>query len=117
MKNGKDTQCCMDSCSSVFEYVSLTKEQCISELENIFAKETYLNVDYKDVEIEINKAYPYICGIHCLQQFNFTGNSCLVGKLTMIWNFKNADKPICIMCVWQTIDDPNEFSVYSIRVN
>lgn len=101
---------------SQFEYTKQTKAQYLAGLSKVFKNNAYVNVVFDDVDIERNEAKPYIYGVTCTQRY-YSSNYSDVGKLTMIWNFKDPDHPEINVRVWQATDDPKEFTVYDFKSN
>lgn len=106
----------MFSTPAQFEYTKQDKQQYLAGLKKVFARNAYVNVKFEDIEVERNESKPYIYGVTCTQRY-YSSSYHDVGKLTMIWNFSNPDKPEINVRVWQACDDPKVFSVYSFKSN
>jgi len=104
------------STPSQFEYTKQTKQQYLAGLKRVFANNAYVNVAFDNIEIERNESKPYIYGVTCTQRY-YSSSYKDVGKLTMIWNFKDPENPEINVRVWQASDDPKVFSVYDFKSN
>ena len=101
-----------------FEYIEKTKAQYLEGLRKVFKNNAYVNVEFDENSMNItrNAAKPWIYGVTVTQRYNSSTYSD-VGKLTMIWNFKDPEKPQINVRVWQEPDDPKEFKVTDFKAN
>jgi len=99
-----------------FEYTVQSKAQYLSRLKEAFKNNAYVNVEFDENTMNItrNGAKPYLYGVTVTQRYNSSSYSD-VGKLTMIWNFKDPDNPQINVRVWQAPDDPKEFKVTDFK--
>lgn len=101
-----------------FEYTPQNKTQYLNGLRKVFKNNAYVNVEFDDNTMNItrNGAKPYIYGVTVTQRYNSSTYSD-VGKLTMIWSFKDPENPQIFVRVWQAPDDPKEFKVTDFKGN
>ncbi|MBR1916655.1 MAG: hypothetical protein IJ832_02265 [Bacteroidaceae bacterium] len=106
------------STPSGWEYTIQNKAQYLNGLRRVFKNNAYVNVEFDENSMNVtrNAAKPYIYGVTVTQRYNSSTYSD-VGKLTMIWNFKNPEKPQINVRVWQAPDDPKEFKVTDFKAN
>lgn len=106
------------STPSGFEYTTQTKAQYLNGLRRVFKNNAYVNVEFDENSMNItrNGAKPYLYGVTVTQRYNSSSYSD-VGKLTMIWNFKDPENPQINVRVWQAPDDPKEFKVTDFKAN
>jgi hypothetical protein len=106
------------STPSGFEYIEITKAEYMKRLRKVFKNNAYINVEFDENSMNItrNAAKPWIYGVTVTQRYNSSTYSD-VGKLTMIWNFKDPDKPEINVRVWQEPDDPKEYKVTDFKAN
>lgn len=99
-----------------FEYTVQSKTQYLNRLREVFRNNAYVNVEFDENTMNItrNGAKPYLYGVTVTQRYN-SSNYSDVGKLTMIWNFKDPDNPQINVRVWQAPDDPKEFKVTDFK--
>lgn len=99
-----------------FEYTVQSKAQYLSRLKEVFKNNAYVNVEFDENTMNVtrNGAKPYLYGVTVTQRYN-SSNYSDVGKLTMIWNFKDPDNPQINVRVWQAPDDPKEFKVTDFK--
>lgn len=100
-----------------FEYTEHNKKQYLDRLRRVFKNNAYVNVEFNTNTMNItrNGAKPYIYGVTVTQHYNSSTYSD-VGKLTMIWNFKDPDNPQIQVRVWQAPDDPKEFNATTVKI-
>lgn len=100
-----------------FEYTEINKKQYLDGLRRVFKNNAYVNVEFDDntMSISRNGSKPYIYGVTVTQHYNSSTYSD-VGKLTMIWNFKDPDNPKIQVRVWQAPDDPKVFNATSVKL-
>lgn len=103
---------------SGFEYTVQSKTQYLNGLRRVFKNNAYVNVEFDENSMNItrNGAKPYLYGVTVTQRYN-SSNYSDVGKLTMIWNFKDPENPQINVRVWQAPDDPKEFKVTDFKAN
>lgn len=101
-----------------WEYTTITKAQYLKKLWKVFENNAYVNVEFDENSMNItrNAAKPWIYGVTVTQRYSSSTYSD-VGKLTMIWNFKDPEKPQINVRVWQAPDDPKEFKVTDFKAN
>lgn len=106
------------STPSGFEYTVQNKTQYLNGLRRVFKNNAYVNVEFDENSMNItrNGAKPYLYGVTVTQRYN-SSNYSDVGKLTMIWNFKDPENPQINVRVWQAPDDPKEFKVTDFKAN
>lgn len=106
------------STPSGFEYTIQNKTQYLNGLRRVFKNNAYVNVEFDEESMNItrNGAKPYLYGVTVTQRYN-SSNYSDVGKLTMIWNFKDPENPQINVRVWQAPDDPKEFKVTDFKAN
>ena len=99
-----------------FEYTVQTKNQYLNGLRRVFKNNAYVNVEFDENSMNItrNGAKPYLYGVTVTQRYNSSTYKD-VGKLTMIWNFKDPENPQINVRVWQAPDDPKEFKVTDFK--
>lgn len=106
------------STPSGFEYTVQTKAKYLEGLRGVFKRNAYVNVEFDENTMNItrNGAKPYLYGVTVTQRYNSSTYKD-VGKLTMIWNFKDPENPQINVRVWQAPDDPKEFKVTDFKAN
>ena len=106
------------STPSGWEYTVQNKTQYLDNLRNVFKNNAYVNVEFDENSMNItrNAAKPHLYGVTVTQRYNSSTYSD-VGKLTMIWNFKDSENPQINVRVWQAPDDPREFKVTNFKAN
>lgn len=104
------------STPSGFEYTVQNKAQYLEGLRRVFKNNAYVNVEFDENSMNItrNAAKTYLYGVTVTQRYNSSTYSD-VGKLTMIWNFKDPENPQINVRVWQAPDDPKEFKVTDFK--
>ena len=106
------------STPSGFEYTVQTKAKYLEGLRGVFKRNAYVNVEFDENTMNItrNGAKPYLYGVTVTQRYNSSTYKD-VGKLTMIWNFKDPENPQINVRVWQAPDDSKEFKVTDFKAN
>ena len=101
-----------------WEYTIQNKTQYLNGLRRVFKNNAYVNVEFDENSMNItrNAAKPHLYGVTVTQRYN-SSNYSDVGKLTMIWNFKDPENPQINVRVWQAPDDPKEFKVTDFKAN
>jgi hypothetical protein len=82
------------------EYQKFTKAEYISRMRNIFAYNTYLNINFKEIEIKRHPKFAEIYGVSLQQDWNSSSYSD-VGYLFMMIDFSNQNEPKIHIRTWQ----------------
>lgn len=102
-----------------FDYFVKTREQYMSSMSKVFRNNKEINVNFKDQEYGYNATIlvpdgqgskmPRYYMVWCTQEWNATRYSD-VGRLFLLWDFKNPEQPVILVRAWTHPDDPKQFS-------
>lgn len=102
-----------------FNYYLKNYEQYMQSLKDVFQKNKNITVVFKDQEYGYNEVIrmfgengevtPRYYMVWCTQDWRGTKYSD-VGRLFILWDFKNPDKPVILVRAWTDPDDPKQFS-------
>lgn len=95
------------------EYTSYGKQQYLKHLKGVFARNSYINVKFDDIEIVRHGAKPNYYGV-TLKQGWFTKNYSDEGILFIIWDFTDELHPQILVRTWQPMEvDENDIFTLS----
>ncbi|MBQ9587071.1 MAG: nuclear transport factor 2 family protein [Bacteroidales bacterium] len=95
------------------EYTSYGKQQYLKHLKGVFARNSYINVKFDDIEIVRHGAKPNYYGV-TLKQGWFTKNYSDEGILFIIWDFSDELHPQILVRTWQPMEvDENDIFTLS----
>ncbi len=95
------------------EYTSYGKKQYLQHLKGVFARNSYINVKFDDIEIVRHGAKPNYYGV-TLKQGWFTKNYSDEGILFIIWDFSDELHPQILVRTWQPMEvDENDIFTLS----
>lgn len=91
-----------------YEYIVKTKEQYLSSLRAIFAKNKTndIYVNFPNINVKKNGDY-YI--VYAGQEWASKGYEDL-GNITVLWDFRDSEKPQILVRVWQHLDDKKKYA-------
>ncbi len=106
------------SSTETFDYYVKNKEQYLTSLQKVFGNNREIKVNFVDQKYGSNNTYvttnsngdtiPRYYMVWCTQEWNATRHSD-VGKLFVLWDFKNPDEPTILVRAWTHPDDPKQF--------
>lgn len=110
--------------TATFDYYVKNKKQYMSSLEKVFAKNKTISVDFTEQEYGCDETatvtdrngdeMPRYYMVWCTQDWrNMNGNVTTyhdTGRLFVLWDFKNPEKPTILVRAWTHPDDPKQFS-------
>ena len=95
------------------DYTSYGKQQYLKHLKGVFARNSYINVKFDDIEIVRHGAKPNYYGV-TLKQGWFTKNYSDEGILFIIWDFSDELHPQILVRTWQPMEvDENDIFTLS----
>lgn len=102
-----------------YNYYVKNYEQYMQSLKDVFKKNKNITVDFRDQEYGYNEIItmtdengevtPRYYMVWCTQDWKGTTYSD-VGRLFLLWDFKNPDEPVILVRAWTEPDDPKQFS-------
>lgn len=102
-----------------FDYYVKNKKQYLSKLKKVFKYNNEIVVNFLDQKYQSNDTYittdskgdtiPRYYMVWCTQEWLAT-NYPDVGKLFILWDFKNPEKPTILVRAWTHPDDPKQFN-------
>lgn len=93
----------------VVDYTKQTKREYLKRLFAKFdAPNSYINVKFDDIEVEVNPINPDIYGVTVRQEWYSPGYSD-VGTVFLLWDFTNKAKPQIYVRTWQPNEDTHRF--------
>lgn len=109
-----------------FDYFVKTREQYMSSMDRVFKNNREIHVNFKDQEYGCNELMtvtdrngedmPRYYMVWCTQEWNATRYAD-VGRLFVLWDFKNPEAPVIMVRAWTHPDDPKQFSDEDFRLN
>lgn len=107
-----------------FDYYIKNKKQYLASLNKVFAKNKMVSVNFEDQEYGCDEVTtitdrngevtPRYYMVWCTQDWkNINGNNVVTyqdrGRLFVLWDFKNPEKPTILVRAWTHPDDPKQF--------
>jgi len=95
-----------------------SKKEFINNLKNkVFSRNTWIKIDFSDIQITQHRTIPDLYGVKLFQNFKsqYYSDS---GNLFLLFDFKNPDSPIIYVRVWQKnkYPDGNFISLYDFII-
>jgi hypothetical protein len=81
-------------------YQTQTKQEYVTKLASIFARNKYINIEFEDIEVMTHPKYTEIYGVTLKQKWN-TSNYSDVGYLFLMIDFKDDNNPLIHVRTWQ----------------
>jgi len=109
-----------------FNYFVKTREQYMKSLKNVFRQNKEIRINFKDQEYASNdvvlvtdingEKMPRYYMVWCTQEWNGTRYSD-VGRLFVLWDFKNPEQPCIMVRAWTHPEDPKQFNFDDFTLN
>lgn len=98
-------------------YKALSKGEYLSNLRSVFAKQSYINVQFDEYSIVRHGAKPNYYGVTLVQKWNSSTYSD-EGIVFLVWDFTDEDNPVIHVRTWQpiNIDVRDRFTLKSLRL-
>lgn len=98
----------------LFEYTVKTKQQYLKDLKNVFANNKKISVKFTDRVIKKHPSGNYF-SVTAQQEWNGT-KYCDLGKIYIIWDYRDKDNPTILVRVWQYTDDPKKYEYKDFKL-
>jgi hypothetical protein len=82
------------------EYVTQNKKQYLRKMKFVFAANKYINLKFKDIEIQQHPKYPELYGVIFKQDWN-TSTYKDIGYVFLMIDFKDENAPLIHIRTWQ----------------
>lgn len=109
-----------------FDYYVKNREQYMASLEKVFDNNKEIHVNFLNQEYGCNETalvtdrngekMPRYYMVWCTQEWNGSSYSD-VGRLFVLWDFKNPDQPLIMARAWTAPTDPKQFSCEDFELN
>lgn len=90
-----------------FEYIVKNKREYLNSLKKVFKENKNISVNFTDMEIKRHPSGNYF-SVSANQEWNGT-KYCDLGKIYIIWDYRDPEKPVILVRVWQYTDDKKQF--------
>lgn len=94
-------------------YNVMDKQQYLNNLRRVFARNSYVNVQFDDIEIVRHGVNPNIYGVTLIQTWNSSTYSDS-GWLFVIWDFTDEYYPKILVRTWQDMKDFSRGEVFTL---
>lgn len=109
-----------------FEYFEKNRSQYMASMKRVFNNNKVIRVNFKDqdyafdvtstIKFPDGNTAPRYYMVWCTQEWNATRYSD-VGRLFLLWDFKNPEKPVILVRAWTHPDDPKQFDIDDFELN
>ena len=97
------------------QYTKYNKQQYLSNLRKVFARNAYIKVVFTDIRIKRHGAKPNYYGVTLRQSWNSSTYSD-EGTLFLIWDFSDEEAPKIHVRTWQPLEDQNIFTLTNFKL-
>lgn len=108
-----------------YEYSIKTKAEYLKKLQKVFDHNKVIKVDFIDqeyacykgtmIEDKYGEYTPRYYQVWCTQEWKAT-NYEDVGRLYVLWDFKNPEQPLILVRAWTKPDDDREFNITDFKL-